>query len=372
MRGAASLALEGVAKSYGATAAVADVSVDVAAGAMLGLLGPSGCGKTTVLRMIAGLVPVSAGTIRVDGVDVTGLPPHRRDIGLVFQHYALFPHLTVAQNVAFGLEMRRVPAADARARVAEALEMVRLPDLGARRPRELSGGQQQRVALARALVIRPRILLLDEPLSNLDARLRDDLRGEIRDIQRRLAITTVFVTHDQAEALAMCDTVGVMTGGRLVQLGAPREVYERPVSREVAEFVGRVNAFPCRIVAPDRVRIGAQEFAAAVPDDAAGAATATLRPHRIALASPGAELAPPGCNVAAGVVTGAAFVGDVIHYRVDAGGMVLAVDAPAGRGREPMQEGEAVVLTWPAADMLVFPQRRDRDAARGHRRQGRA
>ncbi|MGE0811877.1 MAG: ABC transporter ATP-binding protein [Vicinamibacterales bacterium] len=365
MTGPASLALEGVARFYGATAAVADLSLDVAAGAMLGLLGPSGCGKTTVLRMIAGLVPVSAGTIRVDGVDVTGLPPHRRDIGLVFQHYALFPHLTVAQNVAFGLEMRKVPAADARARVAEALEMVRLPDLGGRRPRELSGGQQQRVALARALVIRPRILLLDEPLSNLDARLRDDLRGEIRDIQRRLGITTVFVTHDQAEALAMCDTVGVMAGGRLVQLGAPREVYERPISREVAEFVGRVNAFPCEIVAPDRVRIAEREFAAAVPAGAAGAATATLRPHRIALTAPGAGPPPPGSNAAEGVVTGAAFVGDVVHYRVRIGGLVLAVDAHASRELDVRREGDVVVVTWPAADMLVFPVAGDRGAAVG-------
>ena len=217
------LQLEGVTKRYaGHQAAVDALHLALPRGKLLGLLGPSGCGKTTTLRMIAGLLSVTSGHIRVGGDDISLKPPHQRDIGLVFQNYALFPHMSVAQNVAFGLEMRGMGKSDIQARVDEALEMVRLPGYGPRRPREMSGGQQQRVALARALVIRPRILLLDEPLSNLDAKLRDEMRLEIRDIQQRLGITTVFVTHDQVEALTMCDVVGVMAGGRLAQLGTPR------------------------------------------------------------------------------------------------------------------------------------------------------
>ena len=217
------LLLDGVTKRYsGQQAAVDDLHLALPRGKLLGLLGPSGCGKTTTLRMIAGLLSVTSGHIRVSGDDISNKPPHQRDIGLVFQNYALFPHMSAAQNVAFGLEMRGVGKAEIQARVDEALEMVRLPGYGSRRPREMSGGQQQRVALARALVIRPRILLLDEPLSNLDAKLRDKMRLEIRDIQQRLGITTVFVTHDQVEALTMCDVVGVMAGGRLAQLGTPR------------------------------------------------------------------------------------------------------------------------------------------------------
>ena len=219
------LQLEGVTKRYaGHQAAVDALHLALPRGKLLGLLGPSGCGKTTTLRMIAGLLSVTSGHIRVGGDDISLKPPHQRDIGLVFQNYALFPHMSVAQNVAFGLEMRGMGKSDIQARVDEALEMVRLPGYGPRRPREMSGGQQQRVALARALVIRPRILLLDEPLSNLDAKLRDEMRLEIRDIQQRLGITTVFVTHDQVEALTMCDVVGVMAGGRLAQLGTPQDI----------------------------------------------------------------------------------------------------------------------------------------------------
>ena len=208
------LQLKAVSKLYGLNyKAVDDLHLDLPKGKLLGLLGPSGCGKTTTLRMIAGLLPITDGNIYINGEDISRKPPHQRDIGLVFQNYALFPHMTVAENVAFGLDMRRVPKHEAQARVEEALEMVRLPGYGPRKPKDMSGGQQQRVALARALVIRPRILLLDEPLSNLDAKLRDDMRIEIREIQQRMNITTVFVTHDQVEALTMCDVVGVMHNG---------------------------------------------------------------------------------------------------------------------------------------------------------------
>ena len=237
----AHLRLDGLTKRYGDALAVASLDLAVPKGELVALLGPSGCGKTTTLRMVAGLITPSAGRIVVGGNDITAMPPYRRDMGLVFQSYALFPHMTVAKNVAFGLEMRNVPQSEISARVKEALAMVRLEALAERKPRELSGGQQQRVALARALVIRPSILLLDEPLSNLDAKLRDEMRNEIRDIQQSLGITAVFVTHDQVEALSMCDKVVVMKGGKLEQIGTPVEVYEHPASPFVASFVGRTN-----------------------------------------------------------------------------------------------------------------------------------
>ena len=223
---------------------MASLDLAVPKGELVALLGPSGCGKTTTLRMLAGLITPSDGQIVVGGREITELPAHARDMGLVFQSYALFPHMSVAQNVAFGLEMRNVPRAEITERVRAALAMVRLEALADRRPRQLSGGQQQRVALARALVIRPSILLLDEPLSNLDAKLRDEMRTEIRDIQQRLGITAVFVTHDQVEALSMCDKVVVMNGGWLEQIGTPVEIYEQPASAFVASFVGRTNRIP--------------------------------------------------------------------------------------------------------------------------------
>ncbi|MGD9906203.1 MAG: ABC transporter ATP-binding protein [Vicinamibacterales bacterium] len=354
MSAAAALSLRQLRKAYGPVVAVDGLSLDVPAGAMVGLLGPSGCGKTTVLRLIAGLVPATDGAILVDGEDVTGRPPHRRDIGLVFQHYALFPHLTVAANVAFGLEMRGVAAPEVRARVADALALVRLPDLGGRRPQELSGGQQQRVALARALVVRPRLLLLDEPLSNLDARLRDELRAEIRDIQQRLGITTVFVTHDQAEALAMCDLVGVMAHGRLAQVGTPRQVYEHPATRHVAEFVGRLNVIPCQVVGPGRVRLGDQDVDADTAGIGRGAAVATIRPPRLQLA-PATSTPPEGTGRALGTIARVAFVGDVVQVDVAVGGELLRADSHVTSHGHEWRVGDAVSCWWTPADLRVFP-----------------
>jgi spermidine/putrescine transport system ATP-binding protein len=243
------LSLLGIEKRYGDTLAVAGITLDVPEGEFLTLLGPSGCGKTTTLGLVAGFFPLSAGEVRIKGRPVTNLPPFRRDIGVVFQDYALFPHMSAAQNVAFGLKMRKVAKEEANRRVAEALDLVKLRGLGERRPHELSGGQRQRVALARALVIRPAILLLDEPLSNLDLKLREEMRVEIAELQRRLKITTVFVTHDQGEALVMSDRIAVMNAGRIEQIGPPAEIYERPASRFVAEFIGRMNLFPGRVAA---------------------------------------------------------------------------------------------------------------------------
>jgi iron(III) transport system ATP-binding protein len=240
------LQIRHISKAFGKVAALDDVSLDVRAGEFLFLLGPSGCGKTTLLRIIAGLEEPSAGQVLQAGADVTGLPPSRRDFGIVFQSYALFPNLTVAQNIAYGLESRRLPRSEVTARVAEMLALVGLTGYETRYPAQLSGGQQQRVALARALAISPGLLLLDEPLSALDARVRGRLRLEVAALQRRLGVTTIMVTHDQEEALTMADRVVVMERGRIVQAGAPREVYRTPATPFVADFVGLMNFLPGR------------------------------------------------------------------------------------------------------------------------------
>jgi putative spermidine/putrescine transport system ATP-binding protein len=237
------LQLQHLEKSFGATRVVKDFNLDIAQGEFVSLLGPSGCGKTTVLRMVAGFETPSSGAIRIQGKDIVGQRPNQRNIGMVFQSYALFPNLTVAQNVAFGLRVAGMPHSEREARVAEMLGLIGLPELGGRYPFQLSGGQQQRVALARAIAVRPRVLLLDEPLSALDAKIRVSLREEIRAIQRELGITTLFVTHDQEEALTMSDRVVVMNGGIAEQVGSPHQVYNRPTTRFVANFVGTLNNF---------------------------------------------------------------------------------------------------------------------------------
>ncbi|MGW2351898.1 ABC transporter ATP-binding protein [Actinacidiphila glaucinigra] len=234
-------------RSFGATTALDGLDLTVRPGELVALLGPSGCGKTTALRMLAGFEHPDSGQVLVDGEDVTRIPAHRRDAGMVFQSYSLFPHLSAADNVAFGLRMRKVGAAERRTRAAELLDLVGLPDHGDRYPHQLSGGQQQRVALARALALRPRVLLLDEPLSALDAKVRTTLREEIRRLQRELGITTLFVTHDQEEALSMADRVAVMNAGRMEQCAAPAELYDRPATAFVAEFVGTNSRLPGRL-----------------------------------------------------------------------------------------------------------------------------
>ncbi|WP_017792956.1 ABC transporter ATP-binding protein [Leucobacter salsicius] len=250
--------LQQVVKAYGSTTVLHGVDLALEPGELVCLLGPSGCGKTTALRCIAGLEDVSGGRILIGGEDVTGVPVNRRDIGMVFQQYSLFPHLTVTRNVEFGLSMRKIAKAERTQRVGEILEIVGLDHLAERYPHELSGGQQQRVALARALVTRPRALLLDEPLSALDAKVRVRLRDQIRAIQTELGITTVFVTHDQEEALAISDRVAVMEGGRIAQLGTPEELYRRPVSPFVADFVGLSNRIAATIAGDDVIVHGSR------------------------------------------------------------------------------------------------------------------
>lgn len=350
------LQLKGISKLYGMSyKAVDDLHLDLPKGKLLGLLGPSGCGKTTTLRMIAGLLPITNGNIYINGEDISHKPPHKRDFGLVFQNYALFPHLTVAENVAFGLDMRRVPKAEALLRVEEALEMVRLPGYGPRKPKDMSGGQQQRVALARALVIRPRILLLDEPLSNLDAKLRDDMRIEIREIQQRMNITTVFVTHDQVEALTMCDVVGVMNNGKLAQLGTPEEIYERPSSLFVAEFVGRANVQVCQIIGENMCRMGESTYHCNSHGAVSGSGQIAIRPHRISL-TPNRDqsLISVTTNSARGTVSRITYIGDIVQYEIDINGGCLKVEVPTASGGHGFQSGDKLLCEWKPEDMLVF------------------
>jgi putative spermidine/putrescine transport system ATP-binding protein len=344
------LSIRSLTKSYGDFVAVDGLDLEVPKGELVAFLGPSGCGKTTSLRMIAGLVPASSGRIVVGGQDLTEVPTHRRDMGLVFQSYALFPHMSVARNVAFGLEMRKVAKDEIARRVKEAIALVHLTGKEEHRPGQLSGGQQQRVALARALVVRPSILLLDEPLSNLDAKLRDEMRNEIRDIQKRLGITAIFVTHDQVEALTMCDTVVVMNQGRLEQAGTPVELYETPRTAFVASFVGRTNRL--KAVAKD----GAADFAGqriAAPAGLAGPVEVMIRPHRVALGT-GVSTGDAERQHVAGTVTRTIFAGDILQYDVDVAGQVVSVELATRGGEAVLEPGSKVTLSWRPQDIFVY------------------
>ena len=346
----ARLDLNRLSKHFGPTVAVRDVSLSVGDGEFVVLLGPSGCGKTTTLRMIAGFVAPTGGTVHLRGADVTTLPPWKRNAGMVFQSYALFPHLTVAENVAFGLEMRKVSAADAAPRVIEALRMVRLAGLADRLPRQLSGGQQQRVALARALVIRPDVLLLDEPLSNLDAKLREAVRVEIRELQRQLGITTVMVTHDQEEALIMADRLVVMSDGEVRQVGTQRELYERPADRFVAGFVGRSNILSGKVIKPGSFETaGGLKIACA--GGTAGPGVIAVRPERLALGSSAAGLE----NRLPGRVEFVSYLGASIdvHVRVSPADRVVASQPNRADGSVP-KEGDKIDVGWPAQAAVVF------------------
>jgi putative spermidine/putrescine transport system ATP-binding protein len=361
----ARIELEAVSKRYGDFHAVRDFSLAIEQGELVVLLGPSGCGKTTTLRMIAGFVPVTSGRIQLGGRDVTNLPPHRRNTGLVFQGYALFPHLTAAENIAFGLEMRGLSDAIVREKVASALRLVRLGDLGDRLPRQLSGGQQQRVALARALVIEPDALLLDEPLSNLDAKLREEVRVEIRQLQRALGLTTVMVTHDQDEALAMADRLVVMSAGAIQQIGTQRDLYEHPSNRFVAGFVGRTNFLLGQLVEPGVFRSdggltlrcdgrSAPSGGGAAGQSLGARRALALRPERLAL---GASADPARANRVAGTVEFASYLGAIIEYYVRlSSGETLRVHAPntGAAGDRAWTLGAPVYVSWPVEVGLVL------------------
>ncbi|MBN1268481.1 MAG: ABC transporter ATP-binding protein [Kiritimatiellae bacterium] len=317
---AVSVHIESLSKRFGATRALDAVDLDIEPGELFFLLGPSGCGKTTLLRCIAGFCLPDGGRIRIGDEDITQMPPYRRDTGMVFQSYALWPHMTVAQNVAFGLEMRKVSASERDQRVAEALALVRMSDRAASRPNQLSGGQQQRVALARALVIRPKCLLLDEPLSNLDAKLRLEMRAEIRRICKQAELTAIYVTHDQKEALSIADRLAILEGGHVRQCGAPLEVYLRPVSRFVAGFIGETNLLDGTVAGAEGNRItvktgmGAVTGTASAPErvEQGGGVAVSVRPEVIRLGSP-----PAGApNVFDGAVHDTVYLGELAQHGV--------------------------------------------------------
>ncbi|MDR7544803.1 MAG: ABC transporter ATP-binding protein [Armatimonadota bacterium] len=334
--------LRDVTKRLGTTLAVDHVSLDVAEGEFTTLLGPSGCGKTTTLRMIAGFYHPDSGDIFVRDQRVTDIPPHKRNTAMVFQEYALFPHMTVAENIGYGLKMRGIGDAEARRRIAAVAELVGLSGQEHKFPNQLSGGQQQRVAVARALVVEPEVLLLDEPLSNLDAKLRVRVRTELRALQQRLGKTTIYVTHDQEEALSISDRVAVMNQGRIVQVGTPREIYYHPVDWFVADFVGLANFVPVQVVASRRVRLGDLEFEVARAT-ATGPATLVVRPETVTLSSsPSAVSGRPALR---GRVKTSAFLGGLARYWVETMGMEWIVDQPAPGER--MFDGEVYLALAP-------------------------
>jgi putative spermidine/putrescine transport system ATP-binding protein len=346
--GGTSVSLRDLTRVFGATRALNEMSLEIAPGELVALLGPSGCGKTTALRIVAGFEYADAGEVLIDGKDISGVPAAKRDMGMVFQSYSLFPNMTALDNVAFGLRMRKVGGGARRKRAAELLDMVGLSAQAGQWPHQLSGGQQQRVALARALAIEPRVLLLDEPLSALDAKVRLQLREQIRTLQQRLGTTTLFVTHDQEEALSMADRVGVMRAGRLEQVAEPAELYSRPATAFVAEFVGTMNRLPAELGGGGTV---VTVLGATVPAQEGGPSSgpvdALVRPENLTVA------AAEGGN---GIVTGRTFLGAVTRVAVRlSGDTEVAVDVSSAAAAA-MAPGTAVQVSLPAAPVLVAPR----------------
>jgi putative spermidine/putrescine transport system ATP-binding protein len=349
------LTLTGIHKRFGDVAAVEDFNLDAERGEFVSFLGPSGCGKTTTLRMIAGFEQPTEGTIVVDGTNITHRPPNRRNVGMVFQSYALFPNMSVADNIGFGLKVRKTPKSQVRKKVDDLLGIINLPDKGGRYPYQLSGGQQQRVALARALAIEPQVLLLDEPLSALDAKIRIVLRKEIRTIQRQLGITTVYVTHDQEEALSLSDRVVVMSEGRIEQIGTPADIYNFPATPFVASFVGTLNLLAANVVdaGGGRVSIDGQEIRAARPINEAGTGgivTVALRPESIELGEGG------GANRLRGIVEDVSFLGSIVRTRVRLGDAdtTVSLDTFNDPNLTPPAVEDIVTVSFPPEASLVI------------------
>ncbi|SFB69180.1 putative spermidine/putrescine transport system ATP-binding protein [Polaromonas sp. OV174] len=346
------LTLENVSKCYGTAQVVCDMNLSVEKGEFVSLLGPSGCGKTTTLQMMAGFADVSAGRITLAGRDITHAKPNTRGLGIVFQSYALFPHMSVHDNVSFGLEMRRVPKAERAERVKAALALVHLEAHATRYPRELSGGQRQRVALARALVIEPQVLLLDEPLSNLDAKLREEMQFELRQIQRKVGTTTVMVTHDQTEAMSISDRVVVMEGGRVTQIDAPHRLYEHPQTRFISSFVGKANLLEGRVSATATsgwatVQLGAVSLDVQAPGVGVGdAVVLSLRPEKI-------RLLPERRDRLSGTVRERFFLGSQWLYRVETAAGELVVVCPNDEAA-PVEEGMRTGLEWSAQQVRLL------------------
>lgn len=351
----ARLQLIELTKIYGEVVAADRVTLDIAPGEFVTLLGPSGSGKTTTLMMVAGFVIPTSGQILVNGEDIAFRPPHKRNIGMVFQNYALFPHMTVAENIAFPLKMRKWRRDEIKRAVEEALQLVRLPGFEERYPRQLSGGQQQRVALARALVFRPPVLLMDEPLGALDKKLREEMQLEIKHIQESLNITTIYVTHDQEEALTMSDRIAVMRDGRIEQVGTPRDLYERPVNEFVANFIGESNLLEGHLQRRDGrsflVTDGDWWIALPSVDDVQAGAriTASLRPERIVVGETKGE------NTTEGVIEEVIYVGEATKFRVRVRGeRYLTVKQPSRLETMRWQRGDRITLSWRAEDMVVL------------------
>ncbi|MEZ5830357.1 MAG: ABC transporter ATP-binding protein [Dongiaceae bacterium] len=363
------LDLTDVRKKYGPQTVVHQFDLDVERGEFISFLGPSGCGKTTTLRMVAGFEMPSAGAIRIDGKDITRLRPNQRNVGMVFQSYALFPNMTVEDNVAFGLKIAKKPAAEIKSRVEEMLRIIKLPQLGGRYPYQLSGGQQQRVALARALAIKPQVLLLDEPLSALDAKIRVSLREEIRSLQRSLGITTIYVTHDQEEALSMSDRIVVMNEGRVEQIGTPFEIYNNPKTRFVASFVGTLNILKGKVVDPatGKIVVDSQEVFSSkrISHLQAGEpCTAALRPEAATLhqnelqeaakiASSFAKESGPR-NRMVGTVEEVSFLGSVVRVRVRFQESAISLDTFNNPNAAPPERGTQVTVSFGREDLLVL------------------
>jgi putative spermidine/putrescine transport system ATP-binding protein len=350
----ATVRLHELSKHYGAQRAVDALSLTIEPGSMLALLGPSGCGKTTCLRMIAGLVQPSSGEIFVDGKRITATPVHRRNIGLLFQNYALFPHMTVAENVAFGLQARRRPKPEIAARVAGALQLVQLGGYADRMPAQLSGGQQQRVALARCLVVEPSLLLLDEPLGALDKSLRESMQVELRAMQQRLGITTIMVTHDQDEALTLADRIAIMRNGRLEQLGSPAEVYQQPVSRFVAGFIGVSNFFRGRVAQSGYLMTSSGLMLSVAGRSVGDDVTIALRPEAVTIER-ATQSAEPDCVL--GTVEQVVYRGFISHtyLRLDDGEplIVFQSNQPGSDHAIPVLPGARVLARWSAGSNRV-------------------
>ena len=352
------LELVNLVKRFNDVTAVNGVTLSVASGSLVALLGPSGCGKTTTLRMIAGLEQPSSGDILFDGESVRGVPPERRNIGMVFQRYVLFPHMNVEKNVSFGLRMRGVDRAEVDRRVTEVLRVVQLEGFGGRFPSQLSGGQQQRVAIARTVVTDPRLMLMDEPLSNLDAKLREEMRGFITDLQKRLGITTVFVTHDQVEAIELADQVGVIFDGELVQFGTPEEIFNHPVNARVADFMGATNLITGEVSTKSaaettfRTGVGSFTVAHAPPQPVGAKVTATVRPEHIEIAPVEGGAQSAGENRLQGRVTDAVYYGGIVSYHIQASELRLNVKDRSTRRFSP---GEEVTLAIAKENLWIFP-----------------
>jgi putative spermidine/putrescine transport system ATP-binding protein len=348
------LRLTRITKSYGSLTVVQDASLAVRRGEVLTILGPSGCGKTTTLKIVAGFVPADSGSVTMDGHAVDRLSSHDRGAAMVFQNYALFPHLTVAQNVAFGLRMRGIAKPQIAREVGEMLERVRLDPFGARYPRELSGGQQQRVALARALIIKPKVLLLDEPFSSLDAKLRKQLRREFLEIHRAFGITSIFVTHDLEEAFALSDKVAVMNVGVVEQTGTPSAIFSRPRSRFVAEFVGHKNILDGHIASTDAATslLELPGMTMRVPAAPAGPATVSIPVHRVQIAR--APIA--AANAFPAILTAVTYLGPFMQLGLRVAGIDIECQLPSAPDIEALRPGDGVHAGWDAADVIMIPR----------------